>query len=62
MATSLLEKVLLILDSACSRFGNYGDMMFVVSTCLTYFLQEELELPVSTQSLAMVLTLECGAL
>lgn len=35
---SLLEKVMLILDSSCSLLGNREDMMLMVKTCLAYFL------------------------
>lgn len=43
-------------------FGEPRNMMFVVNTCLCYFLYEELELSPPAKPPTMVLSLEQGAL
>lgn len=59
---SLLEKVMLSPGSLWSTLENPGDIMFVISTFLAYFLREELELPPPAKPLAMELTTEYGVL
>lgn len=45
MITSLIEKVMLFLDSPCFSLGNSEDITFAVNTSLAYFFKQELELP-----------------
>lgn len=62
MTASMLEKVMSFHDSPCSQLENPRNITFMLSTCLAYFLREELELPPPAKPVATMLTLECSVL
>lgn len=59
---SLLEKVRLALGPLRLVMDIPGDITFLVSKCLVYFLWEELELHPSAKPQTIVLTVEYGYL
>lgn len=57
---SLLEKTFLDYGPLCMDLDRARDITLVISTCLAYFLQEELELPLPAKPLGMVLAMKLG--
>lgn len=58
MMESLSKKVMLTLNSHRSPLGILGDITFVASTCLAYFLWEDLEVPPPAKPPTMVFVSE----
>lgn len=57
----LLEKVMLALSFIRLALESPSNITFTVKTCLTYFLQEKLELPPPAKALTMVLNKKYGS-
>lgn len=55
---SLLEKVMMEFRPLCLSLDILGDITFVVRTCVSYFLQKNLELPLLAKAPPMVLTMK----